>query len=89
MFSMLASDPDRAREAAMSVKDLVEAIETALMEAAAAGKPLSSAEVVARFEGREGLTQYNVIGALRGMRMAGALIEIKGKLYLQRGFGGD
>lgn len=73
----------------MTVKELVETIETAILEAQAAGHPPSAAEIVARFEREPGLTHYNVVAALRGMKMAGGLIERGGKLYLQRGFGGD
>lgn len=70
----------------MTVKDLVEAIETAILEAQAAGRTVTAAEIIARFENGPGLTRYTVIGALRGMKMAGAMVEIGGKLYLQRGF---
>jgi hypothetical protein len=68
----------------VTVKDIVEAIETALMEAQAAGKTLTAAEIIANFEGVMGLTRYDIGATLRGMKMGGRLIEIKNKLYLQR-----
>jgi hypothetical protein len=67
------ADGSRDTEAAVSTKDLVEA--------------RTAREVVAFCERHFGVTQYNVVAALRGMKMAGRLVETGGKLYLQRGLG--
>lgn len=69
----------------MSISDLIEEIELMLRD-----RPLSAAELVRELEAKPGTpTSYDVISTIRGMREGGRLIEIKGKLYLQRGFGDD
>lgn len=73
----------------MSTKDLVEEIETYIMVGAANSKTRTAREVVAFCERQFGVTQYDATAALRRMKMAGALIETDGKLYLQRGLGFD
>ena len=72
----------------MTIKELTVRIEDALLACQQMGAPATSAEIIARFENEPGLTRYNVIAALRAMKFAGALTEIKGRLYLQQGFGG-
>lgn len=66
----------------MSVKDLIEEIENTLVN-----NPLSVAELVAELEAKHDTpTRYDIVATIRGMKMGGRLIDIKGKLYLQRGF---
>lgn len=65
----------------MTLEELREKIEDTLI-----GQPLSSRELIEELVQTPGPTKYDVIAALRSLQMAGRLIEIKGKLYLQRGF---